>query len=172
MMFYTSYDVHLSHSAYTILLCSICSIFISMWRVLYFIKKTRCKRKYNFRRDQKSSRFRILARNKWICRETCDFFCWLIFLIYDFFPVCWSKVNFKFQVRPIHLGEIDWCSTNCEFKEIHLKFPGDAYKTVWTFLFLSFFFVNIQQWGCQEVSYQSMSTNLHSANYIKDYNGL
>ena len=39
IMSYTSYDVHLSHCAYTILVCSICSIFIIMWRYLYFIKK-------------------------------------------------------------------------------------------------------------------------------------
>ena len=29
---------------------------------------------YHFRRDHESSSFRKLARNKWICRETCDFF--------------------------------------------------------------------------------------------------
>ena len=29
---------------------------------------------YNFRRDQESSTFGKLARNKWICRETRDFF--------------------------------------------------------------------------------------------------
>ena len=29
---------------------------------------------YHFRRNHESSSFRKLARNKWICRETCDFF--------------------------------------------------------------------------------------------------
>ena len=68
--FITSYDVHLSHCAYTIV---VCSVFIIMLRVLYFIKK--CKSiYYHFRRDHESSSFRKLARNKWICRETCDFF--------------------------------------------------------------------------------------------------
>ena len=63
----TSYDdVHLSHCAYTIV-----SVFI-MLRVL---SKTKCKSTYyHFRRDHQSSSFRKLARNKSICRETCDFF--------------------------------------------------------------------------------------------------
>ena len=40
-----------------------------------FYQKTECKSiYYNFRRDRESSRFRKLARNKWICGETCDFF--------------------------------------------------------------------------------------------------
>ena len=29
---------------------------------------------YHFRHDHESSSFRKLARNKWSCRETCDFF--------------------------------------------------------------------------------------------------
>ena len=29
---------------------------------------------YHFSRDHESSSFRKLARNKWICQETCDFF--------------------------------------------------------------------------------------------------
>ena len=39
------------------------------------LSKTECKSiYYHFRRDHESSNFRKLARNKWICRETCDFF--------------------------------------------------------------------------------------------------
>ena len=37
--------------------------------------KTECKSiYYHFRHDQKNSSFRKLARNKWICQETCEFF--------------------------------------------------------------------------------------------------
>ena len=39
------------------------------------LSKTECKSiYYHFRRDHESSSFRKLARNKWICREICDFF--------------------------------------------------------------------------------------------------
>ena len=39
------------------------------------LSKTECKSiYYHFRRDQESSSFRKLAGNKWICRETSDFF--------------------------------------------------------------------------------------------------
>ena len=39
------------------------------------LSKTECKSIcYHFRHDHESSSFRKLARNKWICRETCDFF--------------------------------------------------------------------------------------------------
>ena len=39
------------------------------------LSKTECKSiYYHFRRDHESSNFRKLARNKWICRETFDFF--------------------------------------------------------------------------------------------------
>ena len=43
--------------------------------VFSILSKTECKSiYYHFRRDHESSSFRKLARNKWICRETCDFF--------------------------------------------------------------------------------------------------
>ena len=67
----TSYDIHLSHCAYTIV---VCSVFIIMLRLLYFIKNRIKSIYYHFRRDHESSSFRKLARNKSICRETCDFF--------------------------------------------------------------------------------------------------
>ena len=39
------------------------------------LSKTECKSiYYHFRHDHESSSFQKLARNKWICRETCDFF--------------------------------------------------------------------------------------------------
>ena len=39
------------------------------------LSKTECKSiYYHFRRDHESSSFRKLARNKWICRETCGVF--------------------------------------------------------------------------------------------------
>ena len=39
------------------------------------LSKTECKSIYcHFRRDHESSSFRKLVRNKWICRETFDFF--------------------------------------------------------------------------------------------------
>ena len=43
------------------------------------LSKTECKSiYYHFRRDYESGSFRKLARNKWICREICDFFSWSI----------------------------------------------------------------------------------------------
>ena len=40
-----------------------------------FYQKTECKSiYYHFRHGHESSSFRKLARNKWICREICDFF--------------------------------------------------------------------------------------------------
>ena len=40
------------------------------------LSKTESKCIYHhFGRDHESSSFRKLARIKWICRETCDFFC-------------------------------------------------------------------------------------------------
>ena len=46
-----------------------------------FYQKTECKSiYYHFRRDHESSSFPKLARNKWICRETCDFL-WSIYFI-------------------------------------------------------------------------------------------
>ena len=52
----------------------VCSVFIIMLRVC-ILSKTECKSIcYQFRRDHYSSSFRKPARNKWICRETCDFF--------------------------------------------------------------------------------------------------
>ena len=41
----------------------------------FILSKTECKSiYYHFRRDHESSSSRKLTRNKWICRETCDFF--------------------------------------------------------------------------------------------------
>ena len=41
------------------------------------LSETECKSiYYHFRRNHESSNFRKLARNKWICREICDFFSW------------------------------------------------------------------------------------------------
>ena len=64
----TSYDIHLSHYAYTIVQVSLCYQF-------YILSKTKCKSiYYHFRQDHESSSFRKLAGNKWICQESCDFF--------------------------------------------------------------------------------------------------
>ena len=50
--------------------------FLLLFYVFCILSKTECKSIcYHFRRDHESSSFRKLARNKWICRETCDFFC-------------------------------------------------------------------------------------------------
>ena len=39
------------------------------------LSKTECKSiYYHFKRDHETRSFRKLARNKWICRVTCDFF--------------------------------------------------------------------------------------------------
>ena len=41
----------------------------------YILSKTERKSIYShFRRDHEYSSFQKLARNKWICRETCDIF--------------------------------------------------------------------------------------------------
>ena len=40
---------------------------------------------YHFRRDHESSSFQKLARNKWICRETFDFFLVINLLRVDVF---------------------------------------------------------------------------------------
>ena len=41
----------------------------------FVISKTECNSiYYHFRRDHENRSFRNLARNKWICREICDFF--------------------------------------------------------------------------------------------------
>ena len=65
MMFYTSYDVHLSHCACIIAACLVFNIIL---RVLYFIKNRMYFIKYiilnsHFRRDHESSGFRKLAVN-------------------------------------------------------------------------------------------------------------
>ena len=49
------------------------------------LSKTECKSiYYHFRRDNKSSSFRKLPRNKWICRESYDFFSHVYYLIRGF----------------------------------------------------------------------------------------
>ena len=69
----------------------------------YILSKTDCKSiYYHFRRDHESSSFWKLARNKWICREICDFFFkqWYITiyksqqnqLIWD---MTWARTNGK-----------------------------------------------------------------------------
>ena len=73
-----SYDV-LSHdmmSIYPIVLIELSFIEFSLLCCEFCIlSKTECKSiYYHFRHDHESSSFRKLARNKWICREICDFF--------------------------------------------------------------------------------------------------
>ena len=49
------------------------------------LSKTECKSiYYHFRRDNKSSSFWKLPRNKWICRESYDFFSYVYYLIRGF----------------------------------------------------------------------------------------
>ena len=48
------------------------------------LSKTECKSiYYHFRPDHQSSSFRKLARDKWICRETCDFFSYTFFFAFS-----------------------------------------------------------------------------------------
>ena len=66
-----SYDVHPSHCAYENV---VCSVFIVMLRVLYFIKNKICEHLISIKRFHENSSFRKLAVNKWICRMNCDYF--------------------------------------------------------------------------------------------------
>ena len=53
-----------------------CRLFSFHYYVTSFVfyQKTECKSiYYHFRCEYESSSFRQLVRNKWICRETCDF---------------------------------------------------------------------------------------------------
>ena len=72
MVFYTLYDDP------SIPLCIYkCCLFNFYYNVASFVfyQKKECKSiYYHFRRDHESSSFRKLAKNRWICRETCDFF--------------------------------------------------------------------------------------------------
>ena len=59
------------------------------------LSKTECKSiYYHFRPDHQSSSFRKLARDKWICRETCDFFSYTFF--FAFSPLVNSIIVFFF----------------------------------------------------------------------------
>ena len=100
VMFYTSYDVHLSQCAYTIV---VWSVFIIMLRIC-ILSKTECKSiYYHFRCDHESNSFRKLARNKWTCRETCDFFCdqftLLAFnsIVFAHNSIIWRKTLFLYR---------------------------------------------------------------------------
>ena len=79
-----SYDALSDHmmSIYPIVRIQLSIVQFSLFYYeLCILSKTECKRiYYHFRRDHESSSFRKLARNKWICRETCDFFCVINFL--------------------------------------------------------------------------------------------
>ena len=88
MMFYTSYDVYLSIKRTQL-------SFVQFSLLCYkfcILSKTECKSiYYHFRRDHYSSNFQKLARNKWICQETCDFFrdqftLFTIISFHQFFP--------------------------------------------------------------------------------------
>ena len=49
--------------------------FLLLFYEFYILSETQCSSIcYHFSRDHESSSFRKLARNKWIFRETCDFF--------------------------------------------------------------------------------------------------
>ena len=63
---------------------------------VFILSKAKCKIiYYHFRRDRESNGFRKLARNKWICRETCDFFLsWSIYLIIHQFS-CNHLISFN-----------------------------------------------------------------------------
>ena len=80
-----SYDV-LSHHMMPIypIMCMQLS-FVQVSLLCYefcILSKTECKSiYYHFRRNHESSSFRKLARNKCICRETCDFFFLFYFII-------------------------------------------------------------------------------------------
>ena len=64
MSIYLIVRIQLSFVHFSLLLYEFC-----------ILSKTECKSiYYHFRRDHASSSFRKLVRNKWICRETCDFF--------------------------------------------------------------------------------------------------
>ena len=84
-----SYDV-LSHHMMSI--CPIVRIqlsFVQFSLLCYefcILSKTECKSiYYYFRRGHENSSFRKLAKNKWICRETFDFF--LVINLTQCFPV-------------------------------------------------------------------------------------
>ena len=72
------YDV-LSHHMMSIYpIARIQLLFVQFSLLCYdfcILSKAECKSiYYQFRRDHEISSFRKLARNKWICQETCDFF--------------------------------------------------------------------------------------------------
>ena len=97
------------------------------------LSKTECKSiYYHLRRDHETSSFWKLARNKWICRETFDFFPWSVYFISHQFNVLlllrfycfwtnlltveWSQL---ILIKLIHFTFLPYCKTeNCWLSKV------------------------------------------------------
>ena len=78
MSIYPIVRVQLSFAQFSLLCYEFC-----------ILSKTECKSVYyHFRRDHEFSSFEKVARNKWICRETCDFF-----HDQDFNILCYNEIR-------------------------------------------------------------------------------
>ena len=86
------------------------------------LSKAECKSiYYHLKRDHESSSIQKLARNKWICQETCDFF-----YEEDIFSCCKRKVTYASDSTiggKARLASVQWVS-HFSFTKILVVFWG------------------------------------------------
>ena len=75
---------------------------LSCYEFCILSKTKRMSIYYHFTRDYKTSSFQKLARNKWICRETC-----VSFFMIKLGGIKIKKQNFFQYKRPISIDNID-----------------------------------------------------------------
>ena len=104
MSIYPIVRIKLSFIQFSLLCYEFCILSKTEYKSIY----------YHFRRDHESSSFRKIARNKWICRETCDFYFVINLLLAINSIYFWC---FQGTVDRIYLGTFLWHFTPCAFSQ-------------------------------------------------------